>query len=107
VDQLVIASPIMGPVVYITFTIVCIWVLLSMFITIIGDSFSYVRGDQTIIPKDAIVFDYAVRKLRKSLGLNKEESGKSEFGADQYMTGVTYFPTSVDKLVDSFSKVSC
>jgi hypothetical protein len=105
VDELVSTNPIMGSLVYVSFSVSCVMILMQLFITIINDAYEKVKHDESLIPSDAIVFDYFVKKCKKWLGLHKEDLGASSFGADKYVTGVTYFPTSVDKLVDSFAKV--
>ena len=105
-NELVKANVVFGPLLYISFSLICIVVLLNLFISIINDAYEYVKNDDALIPVDAVIFDHFRLKIKKWLGWSQTDNEDSAFGADKYITGFNYFPISVDKLVDSFTKVS-
>ena len=104
-NELVKANVVFGPLLYISFSVVCILVMLNLFISIINDAYEYVKNDDALIPVDAVVFDHFRNRVKKWFGWSQSDNFESSFGADKYINGITYFPTSVDKLIDSFTRV--
>jgi polycystin 1L2 len=104
-ETLTKAHFIFGPVLYITYNLGVVMILLNLFISIINDSYAYVKNDKDLIPPDAEIFDHFRIRFRKYLGWDSDETKVNGFDAHKYITSVNYFPRSVDNFIEAFNKV--
>jgi hypothetical protein len=104
-ETLTKAHLVFGPTLYITYNLGVVMILLNLFISIINDSYAYVKNDKDLIPPDAEIFDHFKFKMRKWLGILKDENEVAGLTPDNYVMGVSYLPKSVDKLILTFNKV--
>ena len=102
------AAALLGPVCFVLFILVVVFVCMSMFITIIGDNFRTVRGNMRVtVNEDEQVLKFAVRKIQRWLGLRKEEmmNEDDERLRLTYCDPIENFPDKIDQLLAALDRV--
>jgi len=105
VSQLVLANPILGPIIFSTYISMVLFFVLNIFISIITDAFDLVRKRKSDDRDENILkhaWDYLKRIPLKQQVLNgkfmKDEKKKSNQPVYQDYLGI--FPKRVDSLID-------
>ncbi|UJR08983.1 hypothetical protein I4U23_013233 [Adineta vaga] len=71
------AAPFLGPFVFSLFILLIVFVCMSMFVTIVNDSFRTVRDIANGMPnEDEVVLEYMIQKFRQWIGLRWVNGGK-------------------------------
>ena len=59
-----LASPVLGPFFFFCYTISVAYVLINMFLTILNESFSYVRDEMNQIENDYEMVEFVIKKFK-------------------------------------------
>lgn len=79
-------EPILGPMVFAAFSLFVIFIMLSMFVAILTDSFEAVRKDPNLQSQDHEMVEFMLVNFILWSGLNKYRWGKQIL--DSYLTGI-------------------
>ncbi|CAF1470524.1 unnamed protein product [Adineta ricciae] len=107
--ELVDASSFFGPFCFSLFIFIIVFVCLSMFITIINDSFRLARDNlQQQQTEDEQIFEYMMKKFRRCLGFRSEADAIEELDKqmrNDYRQPIEHFSDKVDELLNALNRV--
>ena len=109
--QLSEAAPFLGPLVFSLFILVVVFVCMSMFLTIINESFRDVREQASAHPdRDQHIFSFMLDRLQRSVGLGRSEEWRRQAEYDEqmrseYLDPIEHFPDKMDQLLDALNRV--
>ncbi|CAF4069055.1 unnamed protein product, partial [Adineta steineri] len=97
------AAPFLGPFCLSLFIILVVFVCISMFITIISDSFRRARKN---INNDQEIFSYMLNKFQRWTGLKKaNEEERYALMRLEYFDPIEGFPERIDQLLDAINRI--
>ncbi|CAF1212658.1 unnamed protein product [Adineta steineri] len=97
------AAPFLGPFCLSLFIILVVFVCISMFITIISDSFRRARKN---INNDQEIFSYMLNKFQRWTGLKKaNEEERYALMRLEYFDPIEGFPERIDQLLDAINRL--
>ena len=107
-SELLVADPILGPVCFAIFIFIVVFVCLSMFLTIINQSFRRAR-DQRFEGEEMLAF--VGKKVLRWIGLKKASWEELQEERDtrmrsQYFHPIENFPDRIDQLLEALTRVS-
>ena len=98
------ASPFLGPFCFSFFVVLVVFICMSMFISIISDSFRAVRDKSEVEENgDEQVLHFAVRRIQRALGLRVEEQDARL--RLTYYDPIEHFPEKIDQLFGALGRV--
>ena len=103
VQPLINSNTTFGPLVFMSYNIVMVLMLLNIFISIVTQSFETIR--KNLAENDIEIVDYLKQRF---LGLIKhgEGSGKKKaFKTERYIDTIEYFPSKTNELISTMAKV--
>ena len=111
-QQLSEAAPVLGPLSFTLFILLVVFVCMSMFLTIINDSFRQVRTQAELNPcEDQHILSFMIDKLQRSIGIGRSNELRrmeeyDEQMRSKYVSPVEIFSDKVDQLLDAIDRVS-
>ena len=109
--QLADAHPYLGPLSFTLFILVVVFICMSIFITIISESFRCVRDEiKRQSGDDMHLLAYALRKFRHCLGLRRRRQSDLFLEYDErmrlaYVDPIEHFPDMIDQLLFIIDRV--
>lgn len=106
------AAAFLGPFCFTLFIFIVVFVCLSMFLTIINDSFRSVRDNSKIqSAKDPQILAFMLYKLQRWIGLGKANELQQMIERDEqmrtkYLDPIEQFPEKIDQLLEALNRVS-
>ena len=106
------AAPFLGPLAFSLFIFVVVFVCMSMFVTIINESFSAVRQEAALhVDQEQHIFSFMVDRFQRAIGLGRstEMYRQQEYDEEmrsKYVDPVENFPGKMDQLLDALNRVS-
>ena len=107
-QQLQGAAAFLGPFCFTLFVLLVVFVCMSMFITIISDSFRLVRDNsQTMVNEDELVLRFAKRRVQRILGLRQQETLEEADARLRltYRDPIEQFPDKIEQLFQALNRV--
>ena len=111
-QQLSEAAPFLGPLSFTLFILLVVFVCMSMFLTIINDSFRQVRTQAELNPsQDQHILSFMLDRLQRSIGMGPSHELRrmeeyDEQMRSQYVDPIEGFPRKIDQLLDALNRVS-
>ncbi|CAF1622969.1 unnamed protein product [Adineta ricciae] len=103
-QELIAAAPILGPLAFALFILIVVFVCLSMFITIINDSFR--QAKENAEKDNQVMLTFMIRRFQKFIGWKKVvEDERSEFLRAKYVDPIENFPKKVDQLLTVITRL--
>ena len=102
------AAAFLGPFCFTIFVLVVVFVCMSMFVTIINDSFRFVRDRARNNPsEDQLVMVYMLHQLQRWLGIREKESVEQRRTDEraEYLDPIEGFPKKIDQLLKALDRV--
>jgi hypothetical protein len=104
--ELIESQPVLGPLTFALFILLVVFICMSMFLTIIGESFRYVR-DHPFLQSSSVnqdTFAYMYERIRRLLacGQRKQHDRRMRM---KYNDPIEHFPHKVDQLLNALSQV--
>ncbi|CAF0987647.1 unnamed protein product [Adineta steineri] len=97
------AAPFLGPFCFSLYIILVVFVCMSMFITIINDSFR--RARENVNDKQEI-FSYMLNKFQRWIGLKQtNEEERDALMRSEHFNPIERFPKKIDELIDAITRV--
>ena len=109
---LVDVHPFLGPLSFTLFIFFVVFICMSMFITIVSESFRAVRDNMELQARDdRHLLSYLFRKCQHTLGLRGRRQSDLFLEYDQrmrsrYLDPVEHFPDKIDQLIAALDRVS-
>ena len=111
--ELLDAQPFLGPMSFTLFIFVVVFVCMSMFITIIGESFRCVRDDPHLQSQDdRHLLSCLLRKCQYALGISAWGRRQSQLLLERdermrsaYLDAIEHFPDKIDQLLLALDRV--
>ncbi|CAF1309622.1 unnamed protein product [Rotaria magnacalcarata] len=102
VHDLCEAASLLGPICFSLFIFIVVFICVSMFVTIIRESFAFVRNEAKLKPnEDQRILSFMISKLKQWLGLSKSsELERDEDMRSRYIDPIESFPDKIDQLLD-------
>ncbi|CAM4949155.1 unnamed protein product [Rotaria socialis] len=102
VHDLMEAASLLGPICFSLFIFIVVFICVSMFITIIRESFAFVRNEAKFKPnEDQHILSFMFSKLKQWLGLSKSsELERDEDMRSRYIDPIESFPDKINQLLD-------
>ena len=111
-QKLTEAAPFLGPLSFSLFIFVVVFVCMSMFLTIINESFGDVRDEAKASggAHDQHIVSFMVEKCKRALGVGQSRESRrldeyDEQMRSKYVSPVEHFPEKVDELLDALDRV--
>jgi hypothetical protein len=113
-QKLTEAAPLLGPLSFSLFIFVVVFVCMSMFLTIINESFGDVREEAKASGggggHDQHIVSFMVEKCKRALGVgpSKESRRLDEYDEQmrsKYVSPVEHLPKKMDELLDALDRV--
>ncbi|CAF4003433.1 unnamed protein product [Adineta steineri] len=106
-SQIMAADAFLGPFCFALFMFLVVFVCLSMFVSIISDSFRHAKDNQK---EDQIIFSFMLKKFLRWSGLKKLNQEEIQEERDcrmhsQYFDPIENFPDKIDQLLEAFNKI--
>ncbi|CAF1000565.1 unnamed protein product [Adineta steineri] len=106
-SQIMAADAFLGPFCFALFMFLVVFVCLSMFVSIISDSFRHAKDNQK---EDQIIFSFMLKKFLRWSGLKKLNQEEIQEERDcrmhsQYFDPIENFPDKIDQLLEAFNKL--
>lgn len=105
VEPLVRAHSTLGPLLYVMYNLVVVFVFLNIFISIVDSTFIMVKRDSKKQPESYDFVEYFSRKVDDLLVRNKSKNLYTKEAIETYKDHITLFPEKLNKLSDSLIKV--
>ncbi|CAF3735281.1 unnamed protein product, partial [Adineta steineri] len=101
------ADAFLGPFCFTLFIFLVVFVCLSMFLSIINDSFRHAKQNQK---EDPIILSFMLKKFLRWTGLKKSTKSEIQEEKDsrmrsQYFHPIDNFPDRIDQLLEAFDKI--
>ena len=106
------AASFLGPFCFTLFIFIVVFVCLSMFLTIINESFRVVRDHAKINSgKDPQILSFMLHKFRRGIGLGRSDEVQQFIERDEqmrskYVDPIEQFPEKIDQLFEALNRVS-
>lgn len=110
-DSMVMAAPLLGPVVFFVFVLVATIVLVNIFLTLIISAFETVKHDVMKQDNEYEIVDFMKKKLRSLVGLydfsqeTREVVDQKEQKLKLLEEQIAFLPTKVDYFLNFVNKV--
>ena len=110
--ELSAGAAFLGPLCFTLFIFIVVFVCLSMFLTIINESFRSVRDEAKIhAAKDPQILAFMAYKFQRWLGLGKTDEMQQLIERDEqmrskYLDPIEQFPDKIDQLLEALNLVS-
>ncbi|CAF1363985.1 unnamed protein product [Adineta steineri] len=107
--ELTDAAPLLEPICFSLFFLFIVFICMSMFITIISDSFRIVRNNTKVnCNEDQTIFKFMLHKFQRWIGLGKLHDVESfEQNYEQlhgkYSDPIEHFPKKIDQLLNALN----
>ncbi|CAF0940715.1 unnamed protein product [Adineta steineri] len=106
-SKIIEADAFLGPFCFTLFIFVVVFVCLSMFVSIINDSFRHTKGYEN---EDQIILSFMLEKFLRWTGLKKQTQPETQDERDcrmrsQYVNPVEVFPQKIDQLLEAIDKI--
>ncbi|CAF0785734.1 unnamed protein product [Adineta steineri] len=107
VSQIMGADAFLGPFCFALFMFLVVFVCLSMFLSIINDSFRHAKGNQE---QDQIILSFMLKKFLRWTGLKRLNQSEIQEERDcrmrsQYFDPVENFPDKIDQLLEALNRI--
>ncbi|CAF1035828.1 unnamed protein product [Adineta steineri] len=107
VSQIMGADAFLGPFCFALFMFLVVFVCLSMFLSIINDSFRHAKGNQE---QDQIILSFMLKKFLRWTGLKRLNQSEIQEERDcrmrsQYFDPVENFPYKIDQLLEALNRI--
>ncbi|CAF1401522.1 unnamed protein product [Adineta steineri] len=109
--ELTNAAPILGPICFSLFFLFVVFICMTMFITIVSDSFRIVRKNTKVnYNEDQAIFEFMLRKLQRWIGWRKLYDAESfeqnyEQLRGKYSDPIEHFPNKIDQLLNALNRL--
>ncbi|UJR17607.1 hypothetical protein I4U23_004503, partial [Adineta vaga] len=107
VSDIYAADSFLGPVCFTTFIFFVVFVGMTMFISIISDSFRIVRNSKQHSAKaDSDMMEFMWKKFLRWTGINKSNNDeRNSQNEPQYHSAIELFPQKIDQLFDAIERI--
>ncbi|CAF3754960.1 unnamed protein product, partial [Adineta steineri] len=107
-SQIMGADAFLGPFCFALFMFLVVFVCLSMFLSIINDSFRHAKDDNQ--KEHQIILSFMLKKFLRWTGLKKSTKSEIQEEKDsrmrsQYFHPIDNFPDRIDQLLEAFDKI--
>ena len=109
-DSMVMAAPLLGPIVFFIFVLVATIVLVNIFLTLIISAFETVKHDVMKQDNEYEIVDFMKKKLKNMLGIynfvheTNEVVDEKEKQQKMFQEQITILPTKIDHMLHFMNK---
>ena len=108
-SELIQASAFLGPICFSLFILIVVFICMSMFLTIINESFRHARNNAKVKSnQDQHILSFIFYKFRRWIGIENELERfqeRDELMRAQYRDPIEHFPDKIDQLLDALNRV--
>ena len=107
------AGSFLGPFSFTLFIVIVVFVCMSMFLTIINDSFRFVRDNAKVQSKDdRHIIRFMFYKFQRWIGVGRSNEmdrwiERDEEMRSRYFDPIEHFPEKIDHLLEALNRVRC
>ncbi|CAF1605653.1 unnamed protein product, partial [Adineta ricciae] len=104
--ELINGSSFLGPFVFTLFILIAVFICLSMFLTIINESFRYARDNlKSQRTEDEIIFTFMMKRFQCWIGISNDSHERDGMMREKYYTPTDAFPNKVDQLLTALDRI--